>query len=312
MRVSLPVLLAVGLAGCAYHIGEGLTEGAFDELHGPEGIARTGELLLERQLVAELGHQLGQGFAGGAMTLDPEDQAKLERTIDALLLVAAKKTGAGLRNEVSPELREMVQRDIVRAFAEGLRGEIGDSAEAVVDRIVRQAVSSLKGSLQDEDMRGTLSDLLRDSVYYALQEERGTPAVGQALEETLTEHMLLPIESSVGGLSELVADRIDRSAKRTENTLRAVIGALVVVTSVIAMLYFIRNRQVRRLEEQNTVAERGLRNLDAAMALLDPATRASVLAKLEEYESVEAREVRYPRVVRADPPAPRSDDYRRR
>lgn len=309
------MLVACGLTGCAYHIGQGLTEGAFDELHGEGrsgGLVRTSEILLERQLVAELGHQLGQGFTGGATAIDPEEQARLERTIDALLMVAARKTGAGLRTEVSPELREMVQRDVVRAFAEGLQGEIGTSAEALVDRMVRRAVLSLESSLEDRELRMTLSDLLRDSVYYALQEEKGTPAVGDTVEQTLTEHLLVPIESSVGGLSDLVADRIDRSAKRTENTLRAVIGALVVITSVIAMLYFIRNRQVRRLEEQNTVAERGLRNIDAALALLDPEQRASVLAKLEEYESVEVRDVRHLRVLRGDHGAPRSDDYQRR
>jgi hypothetical protein len=316
VRIGLLVALACGLAGCAYHIGQGLTEGAFDELNGDGrsgGLARTSDLLLERKLVAELGHQLGQGLVGGAMTIDPDDQAQLERTIDALLTVAARRTGAGLRAEVSPELREMVQRDIVGAFAEGLRGDIGNSAEALVERIVLKAMSSLEGSLEEPQLRETLADLLRESVYYALQEERSTPGVGSALETTLSEHLLTPLESSVGGLSELVAKRIDESARRTEKTLQAVIGALVVMTSVIAMLYFIRNRQVRRLEEQNTLAERGLRNIDAALALLDPGTRAAVVAKLEEYESVEARDILYPKAPRSPPHVvPRSDDYERR
>lgn len=303
MRVAF---LLLTLPGCAYHIGSGLTEGAFDELRG-----NSGQQLLERQLVAQLGQQLGKGFTGGA--LDADEQARMQRTVEMLLDVAAKKTGKGLREEVSPELREMVQRDIVRAFAEGVRGDIGDSMEELVDRVVRQAMGSLDSSLQDDALRASLSGLLRDSVYYALQEDQATLSVGSTLEDTLNRRLLAPVEDSVGGLTELVADRIDQSARRTENTLRAVIGALVVLASAIGMLYYIRNRQVRRLEEQNTVAERGLRNIDAALALLDPETRSSVLAKLEEYQAVEAREVRYPRATNGPAQVvPRSDDYQRR
>ncbi|MEQ1501190.1 MAG: hypothetical protein ABMB14_03120 [Myxococcota bacterium] len=314
MRLLLP-LLSLASSGCFYRIGQGVIEGAFDEVHGKGrsgGISHTADLLLERQVMTELGHQLGQGLTSGAADFDPDQKAALEKTIDDLITVATRRAGKGLRTEVSPELREMIEKDVIGALSEGFRGELGDSLEETVDRVVARAIGSLKTSLQDADLEMALSDLLRDSVHYAMREGAATPAIGETLEDTLTEHMLMPIESSVGGLTEVVAQRVDASARRTENTLRGVIGALVVVTSVIAMLYFIRNRQVRRLQEQNTAAERGLKNIDAALALLDTDTRSVVLAKLQEYEAVEQRPQFVPRVVQGTPPAPRSDEYQRR
>jgi hypothetical protein len=308
----LALVLPLFAPGCAYHIGQGALEGALDELQGEGksgGISRTANVLIERQVMAELGHQLGQGLTAGATDIDPDQQAKLERAIDDLLTVAARRAGKGLRNEVSPELREMVRKDLVGALSEGLRGDLGSSLEETVDRVVGRAVLSLRASMEDEDLRMALSDLLRDSVYYAMHEGQVTPAVGETLETTLTQHMLVPIESSVGGLTDVVAGRVNEASRRTENTLRGVIGALIVVTSVIAMLYFVRNRQVRRLEEQNVEAERGLRNLDAALAMLDPNTRAAVRAKLQEYEAVAAVPTR--RVANGRDHHDRSDDYRR-
>jgi hypothetical protein len=308
---SLALLALLLAPACAYHIGEGLVAGAFDEVQGKGksgGVGRTADLLLEKQLLGELGHQLGQGLTAGATDIDPDQQAKLERTIDDLLTVAARRTGKGLRTEVSPELREMVRKDIVGALSDGLHGELGDSLEETIDRIVSRAAGSLKTSLQDDDLRAALSDLIRDSMYFAMREDELSPSVGQTLESTLTEHMLMPLETSVGGLTDKVAYQANEAQRRTENVLRGVIGALIVVSSVIAMLYFVRNRQVRRLEEQNTETERGLRNLDAALRELDPHARDVVQAKVEEYERVGGSVV--PMTRRAE--HPRGDDYQRR
>jgi hypothetical protein len=314
------LLLALPLSGCAYRIGEGLVAGALDEVHGDgrtQGISGTADMLLEQQVLSELGHQLGQGLTAGAADIDPEQKAKLEQTIDDLITVAARRTGKGLRNEVSPELREMVQKDIVAALVEGLRGDLGTTLDETVDRVIGHAVSSLKQSLQDEQLELALSDLLRDSVYFAMRESGNQPGVGEVLEATLTEHMLSPIESSVGTITESVALRVDQSARRTENTLRGIIGALVVLTSLIGMLYYIRNRQVRRLQEQHSQAERGLRNLDAALEHLDGNARDFVRAKLQEYEAAQTRAAQVPRLGAGlhsptTPPPARGDDYQRR
>src|SRR5262245_43192917 len=128
--MRLLVLLLLLAPGCAYHIGQGVVAGALDEVQGngrSGGVDKTAELVLQRQLVAEPGKQLGQGLSTGATDMDPDQQAKLEATIDDLLTVAARQTGKGLRTEVSPELREMVRQDIVGALAEGLHGKLGDS-----------------------------------------------------------------------------------------------------------------------------------------------------------------------------------------
>ncbi|MEQ1566546.1 MAG: hypothetical protein ABMA64_12970 [Myxococcota bacterium] len=310
MRLLLLSIVAVLPAGCAYHIGQGVTAGAMEELQGKGksgGVSHTADMLLQREVLSELGHQLGQGLTAGATEIDPDQQAKLEQTIDDLITVAARRTGKGLRTEVSPELREMVRRDIVGALTEGLNGPLGDSLERTVDRVVARAVGSLRTSLADDDLRMALSDLLRDSVYFAMKEDQLSPAVGETIESTLTEHMLIPIESSVGGLTNGVAWQVAEASRRTENTLRGVIGALIVVSSVVAMLYFVRNRQVRRLEEQNVEAQRGLRDLDAALQMVDPSVRDAVRAKLEEYQTAVADTPTVAHVVH-----PRGDDYQRR
>lgn len=316
MRVVLCAAFALGSSGCVYRIGQGLLAGALDEVGGEgrtRGLGGTADMLLEKQVMSELGHQLGQGLSSGVTEIDAEQQARLEQTIDDLITVATRRAGKGLREEVSPELREMVQKDIIQAFSEGLRGELGSSVEDTIDRVISRAVLSLRTQLGDEQLQMAISDLLRDSMYYAMRENGANPAMGEVLQDTLTENMLIPIEQSVDGIRNGVSLEIAENYQRTENTLRLVIGALIVVTSVIAMLYFIRNRQVRRLEEQNVASSRGLRNVDAALEHLDPEVKAAVLAKLDEYRSVEERAVPFvPRVVTTPPAPTRSDDYQRR
>ncbi len=309
--VRVVLLCFVLLApACAYRIGAGATAGALDEVGGlgrSGGLEGAVDTLAQRALLAELGHQLGEGLASGATEFTPDQQHRLEETIDSLLMVAAQRTGKGLRNEVSPELREMVTKDIVGAFADGLRGDLGDSLDTAVDRAVSTAVVSLRESLGEEETRWALSDLLRDAVYYAMREEQATPAVGDTLEATLTENVLSPFEESVGGLTMIVSREVQDSARRTETTLKGIISVLVLVSSVFFLLIMVRNRQVRGLQERQLESERGLKGVDAALDLLDEQSRAQVLAKLQEYRGIDGRPLNG-----TSPPAPhRSDDYMR-
>lgn len=299
------------LAGCAYTIGSGLTAGVMDEMGGEgrsEGLEGATESVLEKQLLVQLGHQLGQGLGSGVADIDPEQQARLEQTITDLINVAMRKAGHGLRTEVSPELREMVQKDIVRALSEGMRGELGDSLEATVDRVVARAVASLRDNLGDEATKMALSDLIRDSTYYAVREGQVTPSVGETIEGTLTENMLDPIQATFNEVTAVLTYEVDERTKRTENTLRTIIGFLVVAMGVGAMLYFVRGRQAQRLAERSAEAERGLANFDAALEALDPQAREAVLGKLREYQSVTAR----PTSAATPPPPKRSDAYERK
>jgi hypothetical protein len=306
------MLLLLSLSGCAYTIGSGLTAGVLDEVQGKgksEGVEGTLDRVLERQLLTELGHQLGQGLSSGATDIDPEQKKRLEQTIDELILVASRRAGHGLRTEVSPELREMVQKDIVRALSEGMRGELGDSLEATVDRVVARAVGSLRRELRDDDTRQALTDLLSESVYFAMREGNDiTPAVGETLQATVTENMLMPIESSVGGITELIArqvsDTVTESTRRTERTLQSVIGALVVLLGLGVIAYFVRNAQVRRLQERSAAAERAVKGIDAALLMLDDDTRQAVETKLRDIRRIDEP---------LHPPSPqRSEDYVRR
>jgi len=323
MPRGLPPLLLLLLlslpSACAYRIGGGVVAGAVDELGGEGrsgGVEGVADDLVERALLVELGHQLGEGLSNGATTITPEQQAEMERTIDALLMVAAKRTGKGLRNEVSPELREMDRKDIVGAFSDGLRGDLGESLEVTVDRVVTQAITSLRLGLDDPETRWVVSDLLRDSVYLAMRESQASPAVGETLKTTLEQDMLNPIDRTVRGITNEVALQVRDANKQTEATLKGIITVMGIFLAVGVMLYMIRNRQVRRLQEANTQAERGLRNVDAALELLDENTRAAVLGKMAEYEEVERRQSQYVRAPASEqptaPPAPeRSDDYMR-
>jgi hypothetical protein len=300
------------LVGCAYTIGSGITAGALDEVQGKGrsgGVEGTLDRVLERELLTELGHQLGQGLSSGATDIDAEQKARLEQTIDELILVAARRAGHGLRTEVSPELREMVQKDIVHALSEGMRGELGESLESTVDRVVAKAIGTLRRELRDDDTRQALTDLLTESVYFAMREGNDiTPAVGETLQATVTENMLMPIESSVGGITELIArqvsETVSESTRRTERTLQSVISVLVVGIGVMAVLYFIRNVQVRRLQERSAQAERTAKGIDAALLMLDDDTRASVEQKLREIRRIDG--------VGSPAPEQRSEDYVRR
>lgn len=315
LRSMLPLLFTLG-SGCAYTFGSGLTAGFLDEAQGKgrsDGLEGPLNDVVQKELLAQLGSQLGQGLRSGVTEVTPEQQARLEQTIDALLLAATRRAGQGLRTEVSPELREMVQKDIVGALSEGMRGDLGDSLEATVDRVVHKAVDALRTDLADEDTRIVVTNLIRDSVYYAMRENGATEGVGETLEFTLTENMLIPIQDSFGGMNMLITRQMEDAQRRTENTLKAVISALVVLSGVFAIMYFIRNVQLRRLEERNVAAERGLQNVDAALELLDPTARDAVLAKLQEYRHVQERKT----VAAAAPPAPKpppapSDDYFRK
>lgn len=269
--------------GCMYRIGSGLVAGALDEVAGEgrsKGMSKMGDELLEKQLLADLGHQLGQGLSSGATDISPEQQARLEATIDGLISVATSKAGKGIRNDVSPELREMIRKDIIQAFSEGLRGELGDSLEATVDRVIARTTSSLKTAMQDEDLQYAMSDLVRESIYLAMREGNGaTPAVSETLQTTLTENMLGPFEQSVGKISEDVAAQVSSASTRTEQTLRGVIGALILMTMGLGVLYLVRGRQLAREREQTTQARRVLDLLDGDM-------RQKLVDKMSESEQL--------------------------
>ncbi len=318
MLRGLPLLLLLSAPACAYRIGGGVVAGAVDELGGDgrtSGLEGITDDLVQRALLVELGHQLGEGLSNGATTITPEQEATLQRTIDSILTVAAERTGKGLRNEVSPELREMVRKDIIGAFSDSLRDDLGPTMENTVDRVVARAIDSLRIGLDDPETRYVLSDLLRDSIYLAMRESQASPAVGETIKTTLEQDMLSPIEQSVGGITSELSLQWAESTRRTEATLKGIITVMGLLLMVGLLLYLVRNRQVRRLMEANTEAERGLRNVDAALDQLDESTRAAILTKLQDLEKVVEpthQYVRKPSAVATEPPPPpRSDDYLR-
>ena len=284
------VVLSLSSSGCAYKVGSGLVRGMLEEAGGQgqsDGVEEVGDQVLERALLVELGHQLGAGLSSGATDVTPEQREALERTIDGLLSTASRRTGKGLRNEVSPELRNMVNSAIVQALSDGLRGELGDSMEETVDRVISRAVESLRSNIDDQGTKFAVSDMIRDAVYYAMREGHGgTPSVGETLKFTLEEDVLDPLSNTVGGITEGVAYQVGASAQRTEQLLRAIIGGLILVIGLFLVAYVVRGRQLRREAVTRLKAEAGLRSLDAALETLDEQSRAEILHKLHEYEQV--------------------------
>lgn len=301
-----PVLLALAAApqsGCFYKVGSGLMAGVLDEAGGvgkSGGVDPIVEGLVQRALLAELGHQLGQGLQSGATEITPEQQAALGATIDGLIAVATARAGLGLRRDVSPELRGMVERDIVEALSEGLRGELGDSLEVTVDRVVTRATRSLQRNLGDGDLPHVTADLLRDAIYLAMREGGASPAVGETLQLTLEENVLNPFSTNVEGLAGMIADKVNEQARRTEDTLKAVIGGLAIVLGFLGILYFTTTRRLRRETESKQRTELDLRTIDAALSQLDEGTRQQVKQRLDQL-----------RQVSTAPPKERAEDYLR-
>lgn len=291
MRSLLPFLLIALLfgPGCFYKVGSGLMAGVLDEAGGKgrsEGLDPVVEGLVDKALLAELGEQLGQGLETGVTDITPEQRKNLEATIDGLITVALMRAGQGLRRDVSPELRALVQRDLIEVFAEGVRGELGDSLEETVDRVITRAVISARTNLQDEDTKFATSDLLRDSIYMAMREGYASPAVGDTVQYTLEENVLDPFKANIGDVAIRISDLVDEQTSRADNTLRAVIGFLTIGMGVLSIFYFISRRQLRREHAMKLRKEAEYRSMDAAMSQLDPETRAAIQAKLQELRAV--------------------------
>lgn len=305
VRLLLVGALLVAHTGCLYQMGRNVTEGMLDEAIGEDregGAEELGTKVLEKQLAAEIGYQLGAGIKSGATDLTDEQRRQLEQTIDALLTVTALKTGEGVRRDLSPAMRQMVRDDIVRALADGMRGEVAGSLEETADRVVTQAIVSLRREIEDPETRMALSDMIRDSFYLAMTEgSPQAPGVGETIESTLSENVLNPFEDSVGGLADTVADKVEQQARRTENTLRAIIAFLGFVLGAVLLAYAIARRQLLKEREHVRDTEQDLRNLDVALGLLDDTTRQQVMGKLGGLSAKK----------KADPDLPpsRSDDY---
>ena len=294
-----------------YRIGAELAAGLFDESTGErktEGMDSITKPLVEKAIVRELGRQLGQGLTSGIGTVSPEQRASLEATVDGILATASSRTGRGLREDVSPELREMIRKDVVGALVDGLEGELGNSLEQTVERVVTKASDSLVRGFQEPDLRIAISESLRDAVYMAVREGRpGSPAVGETLQATLDENVLDPFEDSVSGIADRVASQVDKSAEKTENILKTVISALIVILGVIAVMYMITRRQLQRARATSSKAQQGLRSVDAAVQMLDDNARKNLIQSMKKFQRVAGQDT-------ATAPVPedgRSDDYRR-
>lgn len=311
--------LLLGGGGCMYKIGSGLVAGALDEVGGEgrsPGVDGIAQDILDKQLMAELGHQLGSGLSAGATDISPEQQQKLEAAIDGLITVATMRAGQGIRNEVSPEMREMIRKDIVLALAEGFRGELKGSLEDMVEGVVSSATTRLKEELRDEDLKYALSDVLRESIYIAMREgQGGTPAVGETIESTMTENLLMPFERSVGGLTDNMVAQVTLQAQSTERTLKGIISFLFIAGAIGGVVLMVNRRQLTRAQERAEMAAAGQRSVSAALDLLDEGTRARILDKAHEYQQIAAPPVATRGPGRPQPPpppsAPPSDDYMR-
>ncbi len=302
--------------GCAYRIGGGLTAGILEEINGEgrsEGVESMGDQVLERALLVELGHQLGSGLSSGATDITPEQQAQMESVIDGLLTVAAERSGQGLHNEVSPQLRNMVQRGIIDTLTDGINGKLGDSLENTVDRVVDQAVTSLRHGMSQDETKYVMSDLIRESVYYAMREGQGTtPAVSETIEFTLTENLLEPMEESVGGITDKVAVQVEEQYRRTENLLKTIILALMTVMGLLTAAYFLRGRRLAQVQVGAQAAKAALGSVDVALEGLDDATRAAVQRKLASYQDAARRAAEDTNdLATPDPAERRGDDYMR-
>lgn len=281
-------------------MGRNITRGALDELLGEDrdgpGLTEVEMRLVEQGLARRLGKELGEGALDGATAISPERRAELEATIDALIAVASYRSAKGLRDEVGPEFRHIVRREIVGSFAQGVRGEIGDALDETIERAtaraVNTAVDTLHERLQEPALRLSIAELLREVVYEAVEGgSYHSPGIGRTLENTLTHNLLDPFQDSVGGVTDRVAWRISESAKRTENLLKTIISGLIIVLVVLGVLYIVRDRQARRARETTQKAQEGLRTVGAALDQLDDDGLRALRARIHEYDELINAEV---------------------
>ncbi|MBN2798555.1 MAG: hypothetical protein JXX28_05350 [Deltaproteobacteria bacterium] len=289
MRVLLLTALLLS-PGCLYRAGGQLTAGVLDEAGGKgqtEGLVQVGDPVAQRQLFATLGHQLGKGISTGVTEITPEEQAALEAMVDGVLRTASAGAATGVREELSPALRAMIRDDVISALSAGLRGELGDSLEETVAAVIVRASGALQLALEDPALRMSLADTLRDAVFLAMREGRpGRPGVGEMLQSTVHENLLIPVELSAASITETVGERVDRSARRTEATLQAIIGALVVVLGVVALLFWISRKRLMQEREDHQEVALDMKTVAAVLDQLDEATKAKITGKVEEYRAV--------------------------
>lgn len=311
-----PTFLLISLLttspGCLYRIGQNLAAGVFDEAGGDgktKGLEGMLDQIAERRLAEEIGRQLGEGLASGATDLTPVQRKSLEVAIDGWITVASQRAGTGVRDELSPALRYMVQHDIVEALSEGMRDDIGPSLEETVDHVITRAVISLRRGISDPETKVALADLIRAGVYKALRERgEGVPGIGEALEKTLNEDVLPPMEGSIGKVSSAVAKKYEEQRDRTEAQLKAVVALVALVAFVFLGLYMFAQRQLSRERVNSNMTAAEKRSMDAAIGHLDEEARSKVLDKLDEYRSV----IRAKDAAKHTKPDGRRDDYLRK
>jgi len=304
--------------GCLYRAGSSLSAGLLDEVAGKGesgGIEAVTDRLVEKAVVKKLGEQLSTGVMAGVGEISPEQRKSLEDTVEGVIIVATKRAGSGIRDEISPQLREMVKQDIVNALVEGFRGDLGDSMEETVAKVVQAAMIGVRGHLEDQELRATVGEMIRDSFYIAMREGGKTPdgdarpAVAETLETTLSENMLKPFESSVDGLADRVASKVDENNQKLEQMMQGVISALVVILGVFILLYSLTRRQLLRAREKGDKDREAARALGAAVQLLGDDVRTEVLGTAEGFAGQKIDLPTRPGGHRVE--APRSDGYLR-
>jgi hypothetical protein len=308
------LILATALApGCVYHMGRNLTAGMLDEAIGENrtgGIDQLGDRILEKQLAAELGEQLGSGLTSGATDLSPEQVRQLDDLIDGLLTTATVRGADGIRHNLSPAMRDMVKHDIVEALRDGLRDDVGPQLEDTADKVVTRAILALRRGLEDPETHFALSEALADSFYMAMREGGRSPAMEETLQGTLDQAVLSPFADTVGGITDNVSLKFEEQSRRTENTMRAIIAFLAVVLAVFLFMYLFAQRQLSRERKTAADAEAGLRNVGAAIELLDEDTRNRVLGSIGGAATGSGHQKSAAKKV--EPPPGRSDDYFRK
>ena len=130
--------------------------------------------------------------------------------------------------------------------------------------------------------------------------------MGETIQVTLSENVLHPFEESVSGIADRVASQVDRSAQRTENILKTVISALIVILGVFAVMYMITRRQLQRARANSDKANTRLRSVGAAVEMLDDAARTDLLRSVKTFQRASGQSTETTGV-----PKPSDGDYTR-
>lgn len=291
--VAIVLALAVGAGACATgaeKIIRRTTPATIEEslrsLNDPEVQAMIRRLLDKaevREAMEELARSITEGLVDGLS--DDERAARLEAISERFVGRLARALGDGLKDEITPQVRELVATSVGAAMDEALGPASRRRAEEAAAGITRHAIGALvAGSSEglrrdvgpalahviDEDVGPALERLIAERLIPAMMRSlaaEAPPLVGALARET-SRQVVLGVDDALveldvidpeerGKILRNFADGLDRGLKFGE-ILAWIFAVLAILLAAWLIRTLLRNRALRREKDRSERALAGL------------------------------------------------------